>query len=260
MHYIGIDSCRAGWFWVALADGPAWAIGLAANARVLATLAGAARRVLIDIPIGLPDTGPAERQCDRAARVVLGRPRSASVFRVPVRAALSARDYLGASRRNRRHTGVGLSRQVFGILPKIRAIDRLLRTRGYLRGRLCETHPEVCLWSFNGRHAMAHNKKTAAGRRERLAVLRAQHVATDAIVRAALECYPRRKVGFDDILDALVAAVTARHAIGQLRTLPASSPRDVFGLPMEIVCAVPVTRRSRRSRRGAAATLRSGGR
>jgi hypothetical protein len=36
---------------------------------------------------------------------------------------------------------------------------------------LREVHPEVCFWALAGGRAMEHSKKTAAERRERLAVL-----------------------------------------------------------------------------------------
>lgn len=249
MRYIGIDGCRAGWFWVALSGARAWDIGLDADAAALAAHGRGARLMLIDVPIGLPDSDRAERRCDRDARALLGPPRAASVFRVPARPALRAPTYAAASQRNRRLTGAGLSRQTWGIAPKISDIDRLLRARPALRGILRETHPEVCFWSLNGGRPMAHNKKTAAGRRERLAILRAHLAATDAIIRAGLDRFRRREVARDDIVDALVAAVTAQRAGGRPRTLPARPPRDAFGLPMAIVYARSVKVRPGRSRR-----------
>jgi predicted RNase H-like nuclease len=245
MRYVGVDSCRAGWFWVALSDGPDWAIGVAPGAAELAALAGNAQLILIDIPVGLFESGSEERRCDRDARALLGRPRAASVFRVPVRPVLTARDHARANRRSRRLAGVGLSRQTWGIVPKIRDVDRLLRARPGLRAILRETHPEVCFWSLNDRRAMAHGKKTAAGRRERLKVLRASLPQTGAIVRAAVKRFRRGDVARDDILDALVAALTAKLARVRPRTLPARPPRDAFGLPMQIVYAGAGYRRNR---------------
>jgi len=239
MQYIGVDGCRAGWFWVTLSDTRAWAIGLAPDAEALAALAAGARLMLIDVPIGLPDSGFAERLCDREARAVLGRPRAASVFRVPARSVLQAPNYAAASQLNRRLTGAGVSRQTWGIAPKIRDIDRLLQARPALREILRETHPEVCFWALNHARAMRHNKKTAAGRRERLVMLRRFFPDVERLLEHAATRYLRKQVALDDILDATVLAVTAKQGAGRYLILPARPARDAAGLPMEMLYCTP---------------------
>jgi predicted RNase H-like nuclease len=188
------------------------------------------------MPIGLLDAGPAERACDREARALLGRPRGSSVFRAPSRAALDAADYAAACALNRARTGVALSLQTWNILPKIRELDALLRQQPRLRGRLREAHPEVCLYGLAGGRAMAHNKRTAAGRRERTALL--AHLSPPALHAAETltAAHPRRRVAADDALDAAALAVTAA-LLGDhpARTLPAHPPADALGLPMEMV-------------------------
>ena len=62
-----------------------------------------AELLLVDIPIGLPETG-AERACDLMARRLLG-PRKSSVFPVPVRQAVHAPTYQEACDLNATATG-----------------------------------------------------------------------------------------------------------------------------------------------------------
>jgi len=239
---MGIDGCRGGWIAVRLAGQAHRSVELLTDSEALGAAVQSAQLALIDIPIGLLEAGREERLCDRAARKRLGRPRSASVFRPPARPALSAPDYARANAANRAATGVGLSRQGFGIAAKIREVDDLLRVRPGLRGRLRESHPEVCFQALNAGRAMVHNKKTPAGRGERRAVLAAHLSAAGTIVEAALAQHRRAAVAEDDVLDALALAVTARLAArlpARLSSLPADPPRDAQGLAMEIVYAEP---------------------
>lgn len=239
---LGIDGCRRGWFAVRLEAHTGWSMELLDDDRALGDAVEDVDLALIDIPIGLLDGGREERGCDRAARRRLGRPRAASVFRPPARPALVAGDYPQANAANRAATGVGLSRQGFGIAPKIREVDELLCDRPALRARLRESHPEVCFQALNSGRAMDHNKKTAAGRSERRAVLSAHMASAEAIIESSLARFRRADVAHDDILDALVLAAAAdlgtrdpRH----LLCLPERPPKDTRGLAMEIVYAEP---------------------
>jgi predicted RNase H-like nuclease len=74
----------------------------------------------IDIPIGLLD---GSRACDKAARKMLGQPRSTSVFAATCRASLSAKNHAAASATNLRIAGRGLSQQAWGIASKIKQVD-----------------------------------------------------------------------------------------------------------------------------------------
>lgn len=49
--------------------------------------------------------------------------------------------------------------------------------------------------------------------------------------------YNHKEVAWDDIIDALVLAVTAKLGHGRLHSLPTKPERDLFDLPMEIVVA-----------------------
>lgn len=72
---------------------------------------------------------------------------------------------------------------------------------------------------------------------DRLAVLKKVFPEAESVVEAAAGKYERKEVAWDDIIDALVTAVSAKFEYGRLRTLPAEPERDSFGLPMEIVFA-----------------------
>ncbi len=233
----GVDGCRAGWFYFALARSgePDW--GIAGTITELVSGADDSDRVFVDIPIGLPD-GPEGRHCDREARGRLRAPRASSVFPVPVRKALSAATYEEASRINREASGKGLTRQTFAILPKIGEVDSLLRRSEKARRIVREVHPEICFWALAGGSPMGHSKKKGAGFDERLALLKGFHpsVCGDFVqIRAEFRCWD---LADDDILDAMAAAITASADPGALQTLPKHRTTDSGGLPMEMVYAL----------------------
>ncbi|MCF7983854.1 MAG: DUF429 domain-containing protein [Thiohalocapsa sp.] len=234
---IGIDGCRGGWAWCARTDG-GWRGGVVERLADLSVAIDAAALALVDMPIGLVDAGPAERHCDRAARALLGRPRASSVFRPPSRPALAAADYAEACALNRARTGVALSKQTWNIAPKIRELDTLLARRPAWRERLCESHPEVCLWALAGGRAMRHNKRRPAGREERSVLLGSYDPACVVFVEEMIGRHPRRILAPDDVLDAAVLALSAGLALtGETVKLPEEPPHDARGLPMQMLFA-----------------------
>lgn len=227
----GVDGCKGGWICIEKET---------ANSHVTATvyrtaeeMFQAAREMVflaIDIPIGLTDAGP--RACDIAARKFLGPKRSSSVFPAPVRAALSAQTWEEASVLSRAAHGKSLSRQSFGILPKIREVDTLLRESPALQGICHEVHPEVSFSLWNGGRAMSFSKKAVRGRQEREALV-LQHFGSR--FNEICASIPRSQAAIDDILDAFAAVWTAeRYVLGQATVLPSDAPQDRFGLPMAI--------------------------
>ena len=241
--YVGVDGCKAGWIGIGLKDADGYETKVFEQFSELLEHYQEACLVLVDIPIGLPDPGPEPRLCDTEARRNLGRRRGSSVFRVPVREVA----YLvseGASRvrvdrRSRTLNSKGIGAQSFNIMSKIAEVDAALVNRGEGESpRVREAHPEVCFWGLNGNVSMSANKKRRAGMDERLSVLQRLEPQTETIYQSALSKYRRREVARDDIIDALVAAVTAKlsclHGY-ELKTLPESPPTDSKGLPMEMV-------------------------
>ena len=233
MKYIGVDGCRAGWFMFGLDEAGRNVFKLLQHIDELDAYLAAAQCILIDIPIGLLRRETQERACDKQARKILGRPRGSSVFAAPSRCALHCKTYQAANARNIACTGRGLSRQCFGILTKIREVDAYLDTLDRRR-KIHEMHPELCFWALNQNRAMGNNKKTIEGFEERLAILTRHYRQAQDAISTALQQYPRSMLARDDIVDALVGAVTARHS-QPLRRFPENPTQDEKGLVMEIV-------------------------
>lgn len=233
MKYIGIDGCKSGWFMVGLNKDGSGSFGILDRIYALAEYLPGAETVLIDIPIGLRGKHQDERLCDKQARSVLTPKRGASVFPAPSRCALECEDYTEASIRNRECAGRGLTRQSYAIIPKIREVDQFLRQADF-RAKVHEMHPEVCFWALNDRKPMKHGKKSPEGYEERLSVLNRYYRGSSRIVELAMQRHTRAEVARDDIVDALVGAVTAKCA-QSLSGFPEVPEIDDQGLPMEIV-------------------------
>ncbi len=232
-QYIGVDGCRAGWFAVALDDSDGWTLAVYPTISALWAAHRQAKRILIDVPIGLPEA--AARTADAKARHLL-KARRSSVFAVPVRAAIYASAYAEANERNRQAIKKGISKQLWNIAPKIREVDALVRQDPAARERLIEAHPELLFWGLSGQ-PMAHSKKNRLGLAERLAVLEEYFPPSRKLYAAAVADYPRRMLARDDVLDALAAAVAA--GLSTLRTVPETPEFDAMGVPMRIAYAQP---------------------
>jgi predicted RNase H-like nuclease len=231
----GVDGCRGGWLVVLAAYDESAAQPLQGAMHVCARFAEVLAlrprpiAVAVDMPIGLLDCAvPGGRECDRAARGLLGRPRASSVFSPPARPALVNSGYADAML----HNGAGLSKQAYNILPQIREVDDAMTPA--LQRRVFETHPELVFARLAG-HPMRHPKRTAGGAGERLACL--QRVWGKALpdpsrTRAELG---RSKVALHDVLDACVLAHAAwRIHCGDARRHPPIPARDTRGLRMEV--------------------------
>ena len=232
----GVDGCKAGWFCIALDSNREIKWFVLPTLDELVTMAEDTDRIFVDIPIGLSD-GKEERSCDKEARRRLGRPRSSSVFRAPVRAALNAGNYEEAKQISRGVTGKALSKQSWEILPKIREVDELLLGNAKGRRIVREVHPEICFWALAREKPMVHNKKKQQGINERIVVLEDIRPSASEEYRQICNASLRKEVAQDDILDAMVAAITASGDLATFRTLPEQPMRDSFGLSMEMVYA-----------------------
>lgn len=227
----GADGCRHGWV-VLTEDLDTGEISwhLRENCHELIHANPESLVTAVDMPIGLPALGA--RRCDREARKLLGAPRASSVFPAPIRRVLEATTYEEACDIRFGLEGKQLSKQAWGIVPKIRELDRVLRQDPALQDRIREVHPEVSFYFLAGERPMEHSKKTKAGRAERHALL--EPIFGEWIEAALAE---RRTLGsaVDDILDAFVALWSARRiAAGRARIVPLEPPVDPEGLRMEI--------------------------
>lgn len=221
---VGVDGCPAGWICLQVdLQSRQTAVRVLTNLAELISASPEPKLIAIDIPIGIPTSGA--RACDIAARRLLGKPRSNSVFPAPVRATFDAKTYEEACALSLQAQGKSLSRQAFEIISKIREVDELITPA--LQTRIFEVHPEVSFWALNGGQSLKHRKLNREGKAERIKLL-LQHYPTINTHLAELE---RSTAAQHDLLDAAVAAWTAECVAR------GAVPRqfDSRGLRMEIV-------------------------
>ena len=82
---------------------------------------------------------------------------------------------------------------------------------------------------------MVHSKKKREGREERLRVLGRREPSARAFLEEVLSGTLRKDIGADDVLDALVALITAEAKAGKLTRLVGDPAEDLTGLPMEML-------------------------
>jgi threonine dehydratase len=225
---LGLDGCPAGWV--------ASVFDTSAN-RVSSKLLQGVVEVLeltdvaivaIDIPIGLTDSGP--RQCEIETRRLIGDRRS-SVFNAPIRPMLEARDYLHANEIGLATDGRKISKQGWGIVPKIKEVDDFLATHTEWRERFFEIHPELAFSEWNG-SPMEHYKKTPHGQMEREALIASEFGAD---FKKSLTALPRTGFALDDFLDSLAALWVAKRLYsGKARSVPENATSDSHGLKMHM--------------------------
>ncbi len=187
----------------------------------------------VDIPIGLLEMSRrGGRDCDRAARKMLGAPRQSSVFPPPVRPALMATTHHEASLLNASAgDGLRISRQTFGILPKIREVDEFVSPQRQIWLR--EVHPEISFRMMTD-GACVYRKSTVAGWEERRKRLTGVGLPDPL---GLLERFDLPWGLRTDLADAMAAAWSASRILRDCAVvLPdAPPPIDSHGLRMEIV-------------------------
>lgn len=246
--FAGLDGCQGGWVCARWDGGAGLTLARLDAVEDLFEAADAPLVAAIDIPIGLPErAGPGGRPPERLVRPRLGM-RQSSVFSVPSRAAVEAGGalHLPEDERYRAACTVAratsdppraISKQCFHILPKILEVDRVLRSRPALDGRLFECHPEVSFWAMNGQREVPLPKKVKGrsfedGLNFRRALLSAAGMPVERVTR---ETARRLKAGFDDVVDACACAWTARRiAQGIALSFPDPPERDGAGLRIAI--------------------------
>ncbi|MBA1149379.1 DUF429 domain-containing protein [Ectothiorhodospiraceae bacterium WFHF3C12] len=228
---LGVDGCSAGWFFCRRRPDGAMDYGVAADFSTLLRGLSPGARLVVDIPIGLLESGAQERECDRLARRMLSPGRGSSVFPAPCRQAVYAEDYARAAAINRRVLGRGLSRQSWNIAAKIREVDAVLQAgSGHVAVR--EGHPELSFRALAGR-PVAGNKKTREGVHSRLELLSPRLTGIRALVAEAFLEHGGFDCGRDDIIDAAVLLLAAIHW-EQCLSVPEDPPADPKGLSMAI--------------------------
>ncbi|MGI8774085.1 MAG: DUF429 domain-containing protein [Actinomycetota bacterium] len=210
---VGVDAYKNGWVAVALRNRSVERCGVYPRFLDLLDDHPGAAVVAVDIPIGLPVSSG--READGLARRFVG-PRRSSVFPTPPRSVLEAASYPDALAMCKSLGVAGISKQSFGLAPKIQEVDEIARSDE----RVFEVHPEVSFRGMAGQ-PLKYSKKSWNGASSRRLLL-AQHdiVLPEDLGEAGL-------APVDDVLDAAAAAWTAdRIARGKAVSLP-SPPEQV---------------------------------
>ena len=207
MRALGVDGCKGGWIGVVLDDEVAAAAWFATSISEIVRLAGSVDTIGIDMPIHLNDDR--DRPCDGAARRALS-PHGSRVFNAPVTSVLTCETYEEANAASARALGKKISRQTWGLVPKIAEVER------WLPAATCsvyEVHPEVTFAAMAGA-VIGPGKKTRDGATARVRTLTEHGITIPSELRAT-----------DDLLDACAAAWSARRiARGEGRCLPDQPP------------------------------------
>lgn len=240
---VGVDWAGNGWV-AAIREDEEWSVEFYPTVLNLWSAHREAATILVDIPIGLRESG--KRACDLAAKSALGGSRQASVFLTPTREAVFAPNIESAKTRQK-PADFGVQNQVWAIVPRIRELDVFLREfAGQIsEDQILEAHPELCFAGLNGGDPIDASKGTDEGKKTRLAVLDSVDPDLVATFEDAVETYTTPSYAptiaaskTDDILDALVLAATAAQGVENLERLPADPGHDpVLDRPIEIVYA-----------------------
>ena len=154
------------------------------------------------------------------------RPPTQLVFPAPARSVLGAKTYDEACTRSVAVCGKSISRQGFGIVPKVASVDLVMTPAR--QDALFEVHPEVSFTAMAGR-PMTYYKARPEGRAERLALLRREFPDLDQHAGTRLP-----GTNPDDVLDAFATAWSARRRL-RGDHIQLGGDLDERGLRMEIV-------------------------
>jgi len=236
----GVDWAKGEWLAVIFENGTYSECFLETDFEVLWKRVPEVNRMLIDVPIGLPDdeeTLQNREELDSLARSVTGRP--SSVFPVPSREACTkATDeepYERVNETNQDVLGKGLSQQSYQIASGIGEVDAFLQSNASISTIVTESHPEVCFRGLRGEE-LRYSKKTAAGVGERLDSLDNHlDVPGDVFHTLCARLTEREnRATVDDVIDAFGLAVTAWKSGNKPDTLPKNPNTDSKGLPMQM--------------------------
>jgi predicted RNase H-like nuclease len=221
--FIGLDGYAKGWVAVRLDEDGIKGIEFLTDLN--ACFAGSFTRAMIDIPIGLPDSE--YRHCDLEGRALLGENRS-RLFCGARRPLLAYEKREDAHAWAKATDGIGVSCQLFCLLPKIKQVDELMSSRRQTRVR--ESHPELVFQRLNN-GAPLPSKKSHDGIRLRRRILLDNGFAS---IDAWLDSRIGTGAKVDDILDACACALAAKEASEERRLPKRRQAPDAKGLKMEI--------------------------
>ncbi|QSX07882.1 DUF429 domain-containing protein [Alkalibacter rhizosphaerae] len=229
--HLGIDVSKGKWLVVALEEKKAWW-------RLCHTLEEClqswpeATTVLVDIPLGLPESIMDQRPESQARKQLKGK--GSSVFPVPCRQAVYTKEKEQAKQVNRQILGKSISEQTWNIMGKIRHADEFLQEHPTWKNRILESHPELCFAKFRGGVPVLEKKTTEEGRRIRVELLEKVLPGMKAFLEETLETMEKGRR--DDLLDAACLAVAGKimgnSGVGRI---PEGPQDDSQGILMQMV-------------------------
>ena len=233
---VGIDGCRGGWIAVNLTD-TGFEVELYKSIEEICSKYMDSDSLLVDMPIGLPEDVKDIRPDSEARTYLSGR--TSCIFNTPCRQAVYEDNYFEASQINKHYLGKGLSKQSFAICRHIREIDEFLEKVPEFKGRLRESHPEVCFAVLATRDdfylPLYNSKHTEDGFWDRVDVMEEFYEKTRDFV-SYISTHTVLKNHRADCMDALCLAVSGllglRNGFASIPKVPA---KDARGLNMEIV-------------------------
>lgn len=175
----------------------------------------------LHLPLGLPaEHTRGGRACDRAARRLVGRPRSAAIASPPTREDLTAWRTGGSP---------PVSAVTRSLLRRISEVYEVIGS--YHQRTVFEAHPEMSFYQLNENRPLRYAKNTVAGRGER------RTLVVDRIPGAEQALtYHLPGVRLAHMYDGLALLWTARRIRARgIQRLPEMPEWDAEGLRMEIV-------------------------
>jgi len=221
--FVGIDGYRKGWVAIWLDEHKEPEITFLRTIDEL--FARPFRRAMIDIPIGLPESG--YRSCDKEGREYLGQNWS-RVFTGARRPLLSYKRREDAHTWAKAHDGKGVSCQLFCLMEKIKQVDDVITCER--QKKLRETHPELAFQRLNGGRPLPKKRSPEGLNVRRQLLLKKGFSSIDELLA--------RRIGegakADDVLDACVCAIVGKEASIANRFPRKPQEPDSKGLKMEI--------------------------
>lgn len=229
---IGIDVCKGKWVAVALTENSFEANKFDSIEEICNRYENA-DSIIIDIPIGLPETINDLRPEAEARKYLKGK--ASSIFNVPCRQSVYIQDYKSANEKNKEILGKGISIQSFGICSKIREVDEFLNKSPKWKNKLLEGHPEICFSILNNVEAVLESKIKPEGQQKRLELLKRYYSKSDLVIQKYSKDTPARKK-LDDVIDALCLAVIGETGLkNSFETIPKAPMEDVRGINMQMI-------------------------
>ena len=230
---IGIDGTKDGWI-AACVEADVIDIQVFSTIDELCAEYADADSVIIDIPIGLPESKADIRPDQELRKRIKGK--ASSVFPTPCRQAVYA-EKEDAKNINRDVLGKSLSEQSLALCGKIKEVDEFLQRNSTWKNRLVESHPEYIFMILNAGAPVFESKKTKEGIETRISLLRRYVQNLDEQLDYVIQ-QPGMKKRRDDIIDAIGLAVVGNLGMeNKFLSIPDAPKEDNKGLKMQIIYA-----------------------